>query len=729
MMRRRLLVAVLALVAFVVLCAVIPATPLRNAMPIPTQVYSRPLALVEGGVATRDEFRAHLRASGYVGRSKGALGPGDYRLTATRYRVGLRAFAWPDGVVPARTLDVRLGRDGVVEEIRVDDARQTSVLLEPVRLGVRLGADGEHREWVPLDEIPQPVVDAVLAAEDARFFWHPGVDPIRIAGAALANLRAQRIAQGASTITQQLAKNLYLGPERTWARKGAELAISLWLELRHSKREILEAYLNQVYLAQQGGRAIHGVAAAARHFYDAPLAEVDLPQAALLAAVIRSPNRLSPHRHRERARAARNRVLAALAANGRLDEEALARTQAAPLGVVRPGRLRTLAPQFLDRVDERLAAGLGAPGEIGARVFTTLDPALQRAAEASLREGLRALENERRLRRSGDGALQAALVVLDPRSGEVLAQVGARDPRRSPFDRATRARRQPGSVFKPIVALAALDADGGRRFTLATVLEDAPLAVPVEEGTWSPRNIDGTHVGPVTLRDALEQSRNVPFARLGMEVGLVDVAEQARAGPTAGAAAAGASAPAVAPPGRGADPADAAAREGGRHGASGGLSDAWRAACGVAEAAGGRAGEGATGSRAASEVPDGGIGEDGALRGPAGELACCMGGHRTFCSPSGTAPNRPVAGLHRGTGLRAPFRRRGIRARGSPWGMGQGARFTPGRALSPRSRPVARRVKRHGNHRFCDRVQATKRRHGLAAGVDPGMRGERSSAT
>jgi penicillin-binding protein 1B len=326
------------------------------------------------------------------------------------------------------------------------------------------------------------------------------------------------VVQGGSTITQQLAKNLFLSPRRTPLRKVREAAIAVFLERRHSKEEILEAYLNEVYLGQDGGLAIHGVARAAEFYFQKDVSQLDLREAALLAGIIRGPSLYSPIRHPESAERRRNLVLEVMNARGVIDDDTFAAARKSPLNIADRRERTRSGRYFVDYVSTQLVEELGSDAVGGVTVFTTLDLELQRIAERAVNAGLTRLEREYPgLVREGS-PLQAALVAIDPHTGQVLAMVGGRDYGASQFNRAVRARRQPGSSFKPIVALAAL-AQRDDRVTLATLLSDEPLSVSTPAGVWKPANYDGQFRGSVTLRDALERSLNVPFARLGLEVG------------------------------------------------------------------------------------------------------------------------------------------------------------------------------------------------------------------
>jgi penicillin-binding protein 1B len=384
---------------------------------------------------------------------------------------------------------------------------------EPIAIGSLNGNTLESRVPVPLDEIPVHLIDAVLAVEDQRFFDHEGLDVKRIGGAFVANVKARGISQGGSTITQQLAKNLFLGAERTPLRKLREAAIATVLEARYSKEQILEAYLNEVYLGHDNGAAIHGVGAASRFYFGKDVQRVVLSEAATLAAMIRAPNRLAPHRHPEAARDRRNLVLQLMVEQGRVP--ARSRDQSSQVPVPRRVHPRRTMDGRWFRDHALEGAPRGLPSRGGA-VYTTLDATLQRAAERAVA--------------ANPGAPQAALVAIDPRTGDILAMVGGRDYGASQFNRATDALRQPGSAFKPIVALAALERndDGAPSYTLASTLDDSPLAVRTPQGPWRPANYDGTYRGEVTLRQAMEQSLNIPFARIGLELGPERIVATAR---------------------------------------------------------------------------------------------------------------------------------------------------------------------------------------------------------
>ena len=378
----------------------------------------------------------------------------------------------------------------------------------PIPIGTLDGRPLERRNPVKLADVPDHLIQAVLAIEDQRFHRHHGLDFRRIAGALLANIKAGGITQGGSTLTQQLVKNLYLDAGRTPLRKLREAAIALVLERRYTKSAILEAYLNEIYLGQSGGQAVHGVGAAARVYFGKNVQRLSLSESALLAGMIRAPNRYAPNRNPGLARERRSLVLQQMVEQNRISRTAA--TRAGRAGI--PGGSISQAPNGKWFRDYVLASVPARQPARGVAVYTTLDARMQQVAERAVRDGLS------RLRMPG---AQAALVALDPRSGDVLAMVGGRDYRVSQFNRAIDAKRQPGSAFKPLVALTALAPRNGSRpaFTLASIVDDAPFAVSTEKGPWQPANYDREFHGPVTLREALEQSLNVPFARIGMAVG------------------------------------------------------------------------------------------------------------------------------------------------------------------------------------------------------------------
>jgi len=539
-------------------------------LPAAVRVYGRPLVMERGDDVGRDLVEAHLQAAGYREAGGREVGMGEYYLGRWGWVVGRRPFhgaagnggekaghassggapaEWVRDLAAGGFVVVRLGYGDRI--IRIEDETGRSLpraFLEPQLMGHLHEASAADRIPVRLAQVPGALIHALLTVEDQRFWDHHGLDLRRIGGAAVANLKVGRVVQGGSTLTQQLAKNLYLSPRRTLDRKLREAALALALEARHSKEEILEAYLNEVYLGQDGALEIRGVGRASEYFFGKSVESLTLPESALLVALVRAPSLYSPIRNPDTALERRNLVLELMAESGRISREVLEEARETPLKL--RGRLEPIrsARYFLDAYIARGSGNGGGP-PAGA-VVTTLDPRLQRAAQEAVEEGLAGLEREFPwLREAQVGEpLQAALVALDPRTGELLAMVGGRDYGASQFNRSVLGRRQPGSAFKPVVALAALSrpdrddpemsgtwsardgvAEERNRppFTLASVLEDAPFRVETPAGVWQPANYEGDYEGPVTLRTALERSLNVPFARLGLALGLDRVVETA----------------------------------------------------------------------------------------------------------------------------------------------------------------------------------------------------------
>ena len=502
---------------------------------VPSRVFSAPTILYPGLDVDLVDLRGMLRRLGYrEAAGARALPVGQYVWGTHRIRVHLRAFEHPSRPEPARDVVLRL-RGNAIEEIREmpRGSELGAVLLEPEPLGAYYGPHHEQRELVTLATVPPHLVDAVLAVEDQRFETHPGIDLKRIGGAVLANLRAGSIREGGSTLTQQLVKNFFLTPERTLARKAQEAAMALLVEARYDKRQILEAYLNEIYLGQRGATAVHGVGEAARLYFGKSGRDLTVAESALLAAIIQSPNGISPHRDPERAMSRRNLVLQLMRAQGRIEESTYLAARSEPL------RVAAITPDsgdvryFLDRLRRQLSDSYDQQvlTSEGLRIYSTLDRRTQRIAAIALRDGIADLEKRRPELVSDDRsrAVQGCLVALRPQTGEILALVGGRDYGVSQFDRCTQARRPTGSIFKPFVYIAALEPRaGGPDITLAHHLDDSPLSVATPSGPWEPENYDHEFHGSVTVRQALERSLNVATARLAQQVGIPRVAEVAR---------------------------------------------------------------------------------------------------------------------------------------------------------------------------------------------------------
>ncbi len=494
---------------------------------VPSRIWSDTFRVRSPGPLTPEVLEGRLRRSGYVEVPGPPAAPGEYARAGSRWDVRLRSFDAGGVRLPERRVRFEFAPGGLSRLSDAAGRRLDSVDLEPELLARIFGARQEERVLVALGDVPEGFVHAVLAAEDARFYSHPGFDPLAILRASFANLRSGRIVQGGSTITQQTVKNLYLGQERTFRRKLREVAMSVLLDLRYPKDRILEAYLNEVYLGQRGPVAICGAEAAALHFFGRSLRDLGPAEWATLAGLIRNPGGYNPFRHPERARERRDQVLDAMVERGWLDADVAQRAKRTTIRLSERGSQSLRAPYAVDWLRSELARTIDVRrlSREGIDVRTSLDPTLQEAAEAALARGLDRLGSPRPGVR-----LEGAVLALDPRDGSVLAMVGGRDYRVSQFNRAVQARRQPGSCFKPFVFLAGLEArvDGDvRGITPASVLEDEPFEIPSGGKVWRPENYDREFLGPISARLALEESRNVPTARLAHAIGLDRVVEAA----------------------------------------------------------------------------------------------------------------------------------------------------------------------------------------------------------
>ncbi len=540
---------------------------------VPSRVYAAPVVLYPGVDWQQLDLAGWLSRMGYREQAEaGPLSVGSYRWLPGRLRVHLRGFEHPELPEPSRKIELLL-EEGRVRAMRDARGRPVDVVtLEPEPISSFYGSDREQRDLVAIDEVPDHLMAAIYAVEDRRFEQHHGIDPRRIVGAMLANLRAGGIRQGGSTLTQQLVKNFFLTPERTLRRKLTEALMALMVEARYPKQQILEAYLNEIYMGRRGSTAIHGVGEAARFFFGKSVPDLAVDESALLAAVIQSPNALSPHRHPKRAKGRRDLVIGLMAEQELISPELAERARARPLSLaavsLESGQDRYFLDELARQLPEVYDAGLLSVE--GLRIYSTLEPAVQRAAVSSLQKGLERLEAQMPAvemdagwagaagadaegSNAGDDAsdangtddandagraagasgraqptLQGCLLALRPQTGEILALVGGRDYARSQWNRCTQARRQVGSVFKPVVYAAALTPQSGPIVTLASRVEDAPLQIETRDGLWEPENFDKKFRGSVSVREALERSLNVPAVRIGQAVGMSRVVEMAR---------------------------------------------------------------------------------------------------------------------------------------------------------------------------------------------------------
>ena len=489
---------------------------------IPSRVYSRPLVLRSGMPMPQARLVKILNGLKYEQRSEApAAGQFVLRERAVVFRPRPGSDAADEPVV------VRFEK-GKILEMRGERTRReyATQTLEPELVTYVYDESREKRRFIKYEELPEHLVKAVLAIEDRRFFSHPGLDPFRIVGAALKNVRAESYIQGGSTITQQLVKNFFLTPERTIRRKAQEALIAFILERRANKRDILELYLNEIYLGQTGSFSINGVGEAARMYFHKDVANVSLPEAALLAGMIQSPNPYNPTRHAKRATERRNVVLRAMLEAGFIDDEVLAAASAETLSVLESSKSEE-APYFVDLVKTQLAQRYKGLTTQNLSIYTSLDLNLQALAQDAMEAGLEQVD--KLVKRKNHPPAQGALIALEPRTGAVVALVGGRSYGASQYNRATQARRQPGSTFKPFVYMTAFEATfedpSLPPITAATVVEDTPAVFFYEDKEYIPQNYEEEYGGVVTLRRALSRSHNVATVKVAEMVGFDKIAD------------------------------------------------------------------------------------------------------------------------------------------------------------------------------------------------------------
>jgi len=484
---------------------------------IPAKVYARPLELFVGQKLAKDDFLAELDALGYR-REKAVAGPGGVSVAGNNVEMQTRGFQFYEGAEESRRIRVRFSGDFVAGLNSADGSSLAVARLEPVLIGGLYPAHNEDRILIKLDQVPPYLVQTLVAVEDREFFEHFGVSPKSIARAVWVNLTAGAVRQGGSTLTQQLVKNFYLTNERSLTRKATEAMMAVLLELHYDKQEILEAYLNEVFLGQDGRRAIHGFGLASQYFFGQPLAELKLHQIALLVGMVKGPTYYNPRRHPERALERRNLVLDLLAEQQVVDPAEVAAAKQKPLGITQRGSIADSSyPAFLDLVKRQLREDYREEDltEEGLRVFTSFDPILQLKAEQAMSDTLKRLGK-------GAEAVEGAMLVTNPETGEIQAMLGSRQPGYAGFNRALDAVRPIGSLIKPVIYLTALERPS--QYTLTSLLEDEPFSVKGADGqVWRPQNYDRKAHGTVYLYQALANSYNLSTTRLGLDLGVPNV--------------------------------------------------------------------------------------------------------------------------------------------------------------------------------------------------------------
>ena len=479
----------------------------------PAQVYARALHLYPEMPLDPEDFQRELDLLGYR-RGSSLQQPGDLIRQGGTFKLYRRAFAFEDGSEPAQQLQVMISDERVVSLRDGNDKAIDLARLEPASLG-SMFTTSEDRVLVQLNEVPPLLTKTLLQVEDRNFYDHFGLSPRAILRATFANLRAGHAVQGGSTLTQQLVKNVFLTNERSLWRKVNEAVMSILVEYHYSKDTILEAYLNEIYLGQEGPRAIHGFALASRHYFNRPVDELRSDQIAMLVGLVKGPSQYDPWRKPERAQARRDLVLKMMADAQLIDEAEYNAAIKRNLGLAKSNAQDSLHPAYLDLVRRQLRRDYQERDlqERALRIFTAFNPLVQWHAERSLARSLKQLDPKEK-------GLEGAMVVTDIVSGEVVAVVGGRQMHFAGFNRALDAVRPMGSLAKPAVYLSALES---QRYTLISKLSDTPVDIKVPGGRWQPKNYDKQFHGEVPLHTALAESYNAATVKLGVDLGVPKV--------------------------------------------------------------------------------------------------------------------------------------------------------------------------------------------------------------
>jgi len=495
-----------------------------------SMIFAAPRAVTLGDAISPEEIAAQLRRSGYSESRSSRMGWYHLRPDA------IEVFPGPDSYFDEEAGVIKFAGERVAQIISLrDNTERTQYLLEPELITNLFDRNREKRRLVRFADIPKVLVDAIISAEDKRFFQHAGFDPLRVIKAAYVDLKGLRIQEGASTLSMQLARSFFLDYRRTWQRKAAEVLITLHLEQKLSKQQIFEYYANQIPLGRRGSFNIHGFGEAAQAYLGKDVRDLTLSEAALLAGLVRGPSFYNPYRHPQRALARRNLVLALMRDNGYITESQYQQAVQTPLALVPPGMESTDAPYFVDLVNDELNNQF-QDHDFQAdayRIYTTLDMNLQRAAVEAVRAGLQEVDERIQRRRRREPGLpdpQVALVALDPETGAVRALIGGRNYGMSQLNRVL-ARRQPGSAFKPFVYAAALETalrGGPPLITPASLVTDEPTTFWFDNRAYTPSNFKHEFHGEVTLRDALAKSMNVATVKVAQMVGYDAVEELAQ---------------------------------------------------------------------------------------------------------------------------------------------------------------------------------------------------------
>jgi penicillin-binding protein 1B len=483
---------------------------------VPSRIYSRECPIVPGMDIERMGLKGRLDRLRY--RSVlNVTSPGEYAWDSQGLTIFLHPFEYVGRKTQARLVRLIITENRVEEIISIDSAQYIdSAVLEPECVTEIFDERFEDRTIITLEDCPGYLIDALIVTEDRRFYKHWGIDVRSLTRAALANLRKGGIVEGGSTITQQLIKNLFLTHKRTYGRKFKEMWMAFIMEAVYSKEEILGMYINEIYMGRRGYTGIYGLGRATRLLFDKDIADIDLTEAALLAGIIRAPNRYSPYSYPGRALARRNTVLELMSEEAKISPGLFEQARSTPVKVIPIEPKLKHAPYFIDHIlsliqDQYPASGLAKGGY---RIFTTLDMHMQETAQTLLQHSLKSRDD-----------IEGAVVINDPATGNILAMVGGKSYASSQFNRAIQIKRHIGSLIKPVVYYTALR----RGYTLSSFVDDSPVTIELGDSTqWEPENFDGQSHGTIMLKDALANSYNQATVRTGMEIGIDSIADEIR---------------------------------------------------------------------------------------------------------------------------------------------------------------------------------------------------------
>lgn len=494
---------------------------------IPARVYAQPTELYIGRHYDQNKLVTKLKELGYK-PVRMLQGPGQYGVNNDLVNFYLRDFSYWDGNEESKKISVRFTQQYVASITELDTGKKLQIIrLEPVLIGKIFPLHDEDRVLVHLNDVPETLVDALIAIEDRNFYQHHGIDPKGILRSLFVNIVSGKIAQGGSTLTQQLVKNLFLTRERTYTRKINEMLMALMLDYHYSKESILAAYVNEIFLGQHGARAIHGFGTAAEFYFSRPLNELNLEQVALLVGMIKGPSYYNPRRHPERARQRRDLVLDAMLELDYISAAQHERSTKRSLRISdKPSWSSAKYPAFLDLVRRHLRRDYENTDlrNEGLKIHTTLDTEMQDTVERSVQVSLQRLDS---LANFKPDTLETAVVIASQNDGEVMALLGDRDRNQNAFNRALDAKRPIGSLIKPAIYLTALESPG--KYHVLSALDDSPVSLVQDNGrTWTPRNYDNLTRGKVPLLRSLAKSYNLSTVRLGLDVGLERVIKTLR---------------------------------------------------------------------------------------------------------------------------------------------------------------------------------------------------------